>query len=161
MSQDPPLDEANAAFIQSGVSLIAASRNAANMPTLARALGCRVSADRRRVTVFVARSQAAVLLDNVVATGTVAVVFTQPSSHRAIQLKGSDAKLLPLEAGDRKIMTALVEGFATELAPLGYSGAFVRALLACPPEDVVAIAFTPDAAFSQTPGARAGAPLRG
>jgi len=158
---EPLLDEANAAFIQGGVSMIAASRDVSNMPTVVRALGCRVSSDRRCVKVFVARSQAAALLDDVSVTGAVAVVFTQPSSHRAIQLKGSDARLAPLDAGDLDIVTALVHDFAADLAPLGYAPPFARALLASEPDDLVAIAFTPNAAFSQTPGMRAGAPLRG
>jgi hypothetical protein len=158
--QDPVLDEENAAFIQGGVSIIAASRDAANRPAVVRALGCRVSPDRRRIAVFIARSQGAELLEDVGATGEIAVVFVLPSTHRAIQLKGSDARLEPLATGDLESMARLVETFAADLAALGYTTAFVRALLACEPGDAVAIAFTPTAAFSQTPGARAGAPLR-
>ena len=161
LPQEPLLDEANAAFIQSGVSIIAASRDAINMPTVVRALGCWVAPDRRRVKVFVARSQAAALLDGVGATGAIAVVFTQPSSHRAIQLKGTDATVSALGAGEREIVAALVEEFAADLVPLGFPSPFVCALLGSEPDDLVAIAFTPTAAFSQTPGARAGAPLRG
>ena len=161
LAQEPLLDEANAAFIQGGVSMIAASRNASNMPTVVRALGCRISPDRRGIAVFVARAQAAALLDDVRLTGAIAVVFTQPSTHRAIQLKGSDARIESLAAGDHEIAAALVDAFAADLVPLGYPQSFVHALLASAPDDLVAIAFTPNAAFSQTPGARAGAPLRG
>ena len=159
LPQDPVLDAEIAAFIQSGVSIIAASRDAANMPAVARALGCRVSPDRRRVTILVAGSQGVELLEDVGATGAIAVVFTLPSTHRAIQLKGRDARAESLAAGDLEIMAALAGTFAADLAPFGYTTAFVRALLACEPDDAVAIAFTPTAAFSQTPGARAGAPL--
>lgn len=161
MPQKPVLDAAYAAFIQGGVSIYVASRGAGNVPTLARALGCRVSPDRRRVTMLLSRSQAAALLEDVGATGAIAAVFAQPSTHRAIQLKGSDAALAPVDEGDRDIMARLARAFAAELTPLGYSEALVQAMLACDPEDLTAIAFTPDAAFSQTPGARAGAPLRG
>ena len=161
LAQEPLLDEANAAFILGGVSMIAASRNASNMPTVVRALGCRISPDRRCIAVFVARAQAAALLDDVSLTGAIAVVFTQPSTHRAIQLKGGDARIEPLAAADHEITAALVDAFAADLVPLGYPPAFVHALLAPASDELVAIAFTPNAAFSQTPGARAGAPLRG
>lgn len=159
MPQDPVLDEAHAAFIQGGVSMYVASRGKSDMPSLVRALGCRVSPDRRRVTVFVARSQAMAVLEDMRRTGAIAVVFTQPSTHRSIQLKGHDAAPAQLEASDPEIMAALVKAFAVELGPLGYPAALVETMLACDTDDLVAIAFTPDAAFSQTPGARAGAPL--
>ncbi len=47
------LDEAHAAFIERGVAINVGACDADNVATLTRALGCRVSADRRRVTVFV------------------------------------------------------------------------------------------------------------
>ena len=50
------LDEEGAAFVQGGVSIVAASRDAALVPSIGRVVGCRVAADRRRVTVFVAAS---------------------------------------------------------------------------------------------------------
>jgi hypothetical protein len=161
LPQAPLLDEENAAFIQGGVSIIAASRDTTNMPAVVRALGCRVSADRRRVTVFVARSQGVELLADVSATGALAVVFTLPSTHRAIQLKGTDAGVVPLEEGDGEIMARLIESFTADVAAFGYSAQLMNALLACEPPDAAAITFTPSAAFIQTPGARAGEPLRG
>ena len=42
---------------------------------------------------------------------------------------------------------------------LGFGEAFGRALVDCNPADLVAVAFTPKAAFRQTPGPNAGAPL--
>ena len=51
------LNEAIAAFIQRGVSMNLASRDAGNMPTVARACGCRVSPDLRQVTVFLSPAQ--------------------------------------------------------------------------------------------------------
>jgi hypothetical protein len=158
--QGPLLDEATAAFIQGAVSVIAAARDVSNMPTLVRAFGCRVSGDRQRVTVFVARSQALALLDDVGVTAAIAVVFTLPSTHRAIQLKGRDARVVPLQAGDLDIVASRVDAFAADLVSLGYAPTLVRALLAFEPDDLVAVGFTASAAFSQTPGARAGAPLR-
>ena len=49
----PLLDEARADFITHHVAMNVASCSAARVPSVVRAHGCRVSANRRRVTVFV------------------------------------------------------------------------------------------------------------
>lgn len=67
---DPsPLDAANAEFIRRGVMVSVASRDANHTPSVARAFGCRVAPDRRRVTVFLAASQPEALLRDPSDTG--------------------------------------------------------------------------------------------
>jgi hypothetical protein len=155
----PLLDEEHAAFIQSGVSILAASRDPANAPKLARAVGCRVAPDRRRVVVLLAASQATGLLAAIRATRAIAVGFNEPSTHRAFQLKGTDAAVSVPEAGDPKTAARYVDAVAADICRLGWNDAFARALVAFDPAELVAIAFTPSAAFDQTPGPRAGARL--
>ena len=58
-----PLDADHAAFIQGGVSVIVASRDADFVADVVRGCGCRVSRDRRQVTVLVEPSRAGTLLD--------------------------------------------------------------------------------------------------
>jgi hypothetical protein len=154
------IDAQLAAFMTRGVSIIAASRGPGNAPTIARAAGCRLSADRGRVTVLVAKSQAGALLDAVQATGSIGVVFSQPSTHRTIQLKGADAKVEPAAADDAVIVARYADAFAAEVCPLGYTEQMMRALVWAPDGDFVAVTFSPSAAFDQTPGPRAGSPLR-
>jgi hypothetical protein len=48
-----------------------------------------------------------------------------------------------------------------EIQRVGYSAALARAMLSHRLEDVVAVTFTPEHAFEQTPGPRAGSPLGG
>jgi hypothetical protein len=153
------LDEVHAAFIQSGVSIIAASRDARNVPTLVQALGCRVSADRQRVTIFLAASRSEPLLENIRVTRQIAVVFTQPSTHRSIQLKGTDAARVPIDGGECELLRRYTAGYSLELHTVGAVEGAAEILTWCEPEDLAAVAFTPSAAFSQTPGPRAGAPL--
>ncbi len=153
------LDEDHAAFVQSGLSIIAASRSEANVPSIARAFGCRVASDRRAVTVFVWAAQAGALLDHVRATSTIAVVFSRPSTHRTIQLKGRDAAIVPLAEGDRAIVARNIDLLVDGLDWLGYRQGLIRAHLHCEPDELAAIAFTPSAAFDQTPGPGAGRPL--
>lgn len=153
------LDAANAAFICSGISINAASARAGALPSIARASGCRVSADARTVTLLFASTLAAALLDDLRRGGAIAVVFSEPSTHRTLQLKGDDARILPIEAGDEALAAEYVTIFADGLDRLGYPGEVLRAVLAHEPGDLVAVAFTPQAAFSQTPGPGAGTPL--
>lgn len=155
-ADDPPLDAANAAFIRSGVMVSLASRDAQLVPSVARALGCRIAPDRRRVTAFLDAMQCPALLRDVRDTRAIAAVFSQPSTHRTIQLKGTDAALAPIEPGDPALIEANRAALVADMGPAGYDAAFVRTLLACAPADLVAVTFTPTAAFAQTPGPQAG-----
>ena len=156
---EPLLDADHAAFIQSGVSIVVASRDGANVPRVARALGCRVSEDRRRVTVYLAAFQAAPLLAAVRAEGAIAVAFNLPSTHRAFQLKGTDAAVVPLDRADVERAQRYVEAFSADIGLLGYVAAYGRALLWFDPAELTGVAFAPAAAFEQTPGPRAGVRL--
>jgi hypothetical protein len=155
------LDPAHAAFIQSGVSIVAASRDRDNSPMLVRAVACRVSPDRQRVTVFLSRRQAGTLLADVGSSRVLAVVFSQPSTHRTIQLKSVDAVEVPLAAGDVERMAEHARLVVADLKRLGYGDEVLRAYFSYTVEDVAAVAFTPSAAFTQTPGPGAGARLGG
>lgn len=154
------IDEELAAFMTRGVSILAASRGPGNTPTIARATGCRLSADRARVTLLLARSQAGDLLAAAEATGAIAVVFSQPSTHRTIQLKGADARVASPAPGDELLASRYADAFAAEVCPLGYTEQLMRAMVWAPEGDLAALSFSPSAAFDQTPGPRAGSPLK-
>ena len=136
----PLLDAEHVAFVESGVSILAASRAADDAPSVARSHGCRVSADRRRVTIFVARGQAGTLLDDVSRCGALAVVFSYPPTHRTIQLKSESARVRLPAPGETDHVAAYVEAFTSGVLPF-------------------AIDFVPESAFVQTPGPKAGAPM--
>jgi hypothetical protein len=155
---DPPLDADHAAFIQGGVSVVVATRDADCVPDVVRGCGCRVSRDRRRVTVLVEPSRAGTLLDDVAANGMIAVVFSQPSTHRTIQLKGSDARVVKLTAADRAVAARHLRDWSEDLCRIGYTPEFANAVRGAAPR-LAAIEFTPSAAFQQTPGPGAGQPI--
>ena len=155
----PVLDADNARFIGGGVSIIVSSRNAANAPELVRAHGCRVSRDRRRVCLFLQAGQAGLLLADIRKNGRIAVVFTRPTTHRSLQLKGDDAALARLRPHDAARVAGYRDAMVAELEGNGISEALTRALLAGGGDGLVAIEFTPVAAFVQTPGPDAGKPL--
>ena len=152
---EPLLDEEHAAFIQGGVSVVVATRDPDSVPDVVRGCGCRVSRDRRRVTVLVEPARAGSVLDNVAASGLVAVVFSQPSTHRTIQLKGTDARVVRVTQADRTVAARHLEAWVQELTSMGYRPEFARAVRGAA-EGMAAIAFTPATAFQQTPGPGAG-----
>ena len=161
MSQGALLDEAAAAFLhRPGIAITAASRDERNVPRIARCLGCRVSADRRKITVLFAASQYEAFSEALAASKAIAVVFSLPSTHRALQLKGSDATVDALAPGDVELFTRHVDAFVEELGSLGYAREVIRASHACEAAEVRTASFTPTAAFEQTPGPDAGAPLQ-
>jgi len=155
----PLLDERIAGLLTGGISINLASRGPGNEPNLTRALGCQVSPDRRRLTVFLLASQAPELVRDVRANGALAVVFSQPSTHHAWQFKGTDAAVAAALPGDPDLVAEYQRVFAAEVAPLGFPQPMIRTLLAFQPEDLLRITFTPTSAFRQTPGQDAGAPL--
>jgi hypothetical protein len=159
-AMDPLVDEAQAAFLQRGVSISAASCGAQPFPSLCRVLACRVAPDRRQLTVMVSKTQAAMLLTDVQYGGRLALVCSQPSTHRTIQIKGEDAQLVAPDADDLQAVAVHRDAFVAEIAPLGFAEPLIRLLLTCAEQDIAAIRFTPNAAFDQTPGPRAGAALQ-
>ena len=154
-----PLDAGHAAFIQGPVSVIVASRNAELVADVVRGCGCRVSRDRRQVTVLIEPGRASTLLDDVAANGMIAVVFSQPSTHKTIQLKGTDARVVPITAADRATAQRHLREWAEDLGRIGYTAPF-SAVLHGGSGPLAAIRFTPTAAFQQTPGPDAGQPIR-
>jgi len=154
------LDEEQASFICSGISMSAASCRSGGVPSLARAVGCRTSAGPQSGDLLFAETASAALLEDVRRTGTIAVVFSRPADHRTLQLKGKDALIVPVEAGDAELSSRQIEIFVEGLSALGYQASIVRSVLASSPEDLLAVRFTVEAAFSQTPGPAAGEALQ-
>lgn len=159
MTAEPLIDAELAAFMQSGISMHVGSARG-GLPQLARAAGCRVSPDRRRVTMFVIPAQSIGVLDQIAANGAVAAVFTKPRSHRTVQLKGSDARIVSASAQDEALVRRQVEAFGAELASIGFPDRLGATLALAAPATLLAVTFTPTSAFVQTPGPAAGTALK-
>ena len=147
------------AMVDRGVSVIVASRDAALRPSIMRGVGSAISADGTQVTVFLRRSQSRQLMQDIEAGGGLAVVFSEPPTHRTLQLKARQASLRPASPTDQPQLARYLASMQCELAQVGYGPEFAAAMLSAPLEDVVAVQFTPESAFDQTPGPRAGNPL--
>jgi len=146
------LDAARAAFLTHHVSILVGSCDARCAPTVVRAFGCRVAPD-------LAVAHATAVLADLRAGGGIAAVFSRPTTHETVQLKGTGAHLDALAAGDRELMRDYARSFAEEIGVVGFDAGFRRAIMAGVEDEAVAVTFVPTAAFEQTPGPAAGQPL--
>lgn len=155
------LDAENAAFIRSGVSISVASCGDDRLPNLVRCLGCKLLDGGRRIGLFLSRSLATALIADIEANRRVVSVFSLPSTNRTLQLKGVDAEILPFELADLPLIEKHIAAFFLEVEPEGVREPVVRTVLSYRSDDLVMLAFSPCAAFSQTPGPKAGQSLNG
>jgi adenylate cyclase len=152
------LDTEHLALIDGGAGVSVASRDCALLPNLVRALGGRVEPSGE-ISVVLSGSDGASVLADLRASDAIAVVFSQPSTHRTLQLKGRGVSIDAASPADLALVRRRIDAMAGELAAVGFSGRFARGLLSFAPEDLRVVRFRPDSAFEQTPGPRAGAVL--
>lgn len=153
------LSPSHIALIAQGVSAIVASRNADLLPSIMRAIGTQISPDGQLITVFLRASQSAQLLADIATCGPIAVVFSDPASNRTVQVKSGSARIRPATPGDQAVLRRYLLSLQHLISQVGYGPDYVAAMLSAPAHDVVALEFTPEAAFDQTPGPHAGTPL--
>lgn len=153
-----PIGPEQAALIARRVSITVASRDAALRPHLMRAVGCRLSADLSRVTLLLPRAGSLQLVEDVRENRHLAVVFSEPSTNRTLQLKGTDAIVATCGPDDVELARRHVENFAAEIGRLGFAAEVAQTSLGHD-DELVAVHFTVGTAFEQTPGPSAGEPL--
>lgn len=154
------LDQDNACFIQSGVSITLAGHATGRMPSMSRGFACKLLDGGQRIGIALPRSQAAEVLENVRLSGRVAVAFSRPTTNRTVQLKGVDACIVDFDPADENLIRHHVDEFVPEALALGTPEEMVRALLSYTLDDMVMVVFTPSSGFDQTPGPKAGEQLR-
>lgn len=151
------LSEYLCAFVQSGVSISLSAASEARVPYVTKVQGCRISNDRRRITLFASRTASADVIRCVEANRIVTAVFSMPPSHETYQIKGHEPRLESLLPGDMQLLLSYRKAFAKEIESFGFPAHFSDTLFDFPEEDLVAISFEPAAVFDQTPGPKAGA----
>jgi len=150
------LDSQTVQFIQRYVSMNLATTDANNRPAVTRVFGCRVNETADQLTIFLSSANNQILLDNIRNTRNIAVVFSRPTTHQTLQLKGNDAELLPVAETDLAIINSYRESMVEELSSIGYPTAFTHSLIPPITQIDTAMRFTPITAFTQTPGPQAG-----
>jgi hypothetical protein len=151
------LDPDAVAFLQSGVATGVATRDDDLRPAFTRAFGPEVSEDGRRVTICVIAPPGSRTRENLESNGAIAIVFNPPTAGQALQIKGAVIEVHEPEDIDVERAEAHLEAFVAQAAQLGVPPSNVRRALMRP--DLLAVTFSLDAAFDQTPGQRAGTPL--
>ena len=152
------LSEELTEFIESGVSTIVGTRDAALRPCVMRASGAFVSEDREHLTVFLNQALAARTRQNLAQTGWIATTFSRPIDHRTLQVKGRVVELRPARAAERARIERYLAAFVEQLYCVGLPRALVRRLRVWPS---LAVVIEATDVFSQTPGPGAGARIAG
>lgn len=155
------LDRDTADFVTGVVSISIAARDAQLRPSVSKAVGCAVSADRRWVTVMIDGRRSAQVVADITAGSPVAVVFSLPATHRTVQFKGERAALAAATPTQQVRARMHFDAIVEHLAALGYAEPALRALFAYEPDALLGLRFAPTAVFAQTPGPRAGERIAG
>lgn len=141
-----------AAFLQTGVCLVVATRDATFAPSCAYAGGLRVAPDRRHVTIFLPAISAGTCIRN--AGGCeIALTACRPIDYRTIQLKGRVEQVAPAAEEDARFVAAYKEALAAQLERVGTVRELTLRLRFWPS---VAVTVALRELFEQTPGPRAG-----
>jgi general stress protein 26 len=156
LSQLPP---ALLAVVDQGASVLVASRDEKQRPSVMRAMASR--RDGETITVYLARSQSRQLLADIERSGRVAAMFSQPSTHLSIQMKSSAVSVRPADESDRPAIDRYAVAMEGEVESVGYPRHLARVMLASKLDDLVAVSFEAGEVFDQTPGAKAGAQVAG
>ncbi|MBX3582458.1 MAG: hypothetical protein KF810_11210 [Rhizobiaceae bacterium] len=146
-------------FCESGVSIAMSSCDEYGNPVVGRALGCRVDGSGKVRLVLRTEANQEVL-GAVDCNAGLAVTFTQPSTHRSLQLKATCARFLEPDPSDLSLAEQRAAALKVELIADGFLAAFAARYCAFDPGQLAAIEFVPTHAFVQTPGPGAGNPLR-
>ena len=151
----PPLKPEFLAMLVKGVSLMLASCDHALNPSVMRAVGSRIDDGGRRITAYLGRAQSRQLLADIAASGRLAAVFSQPSTHLTLQFKSRRIRIREPRPDDQPHLDAYLRSMEQEISAVGFAPVYVQALLAHDPHDLVAVEFEPDEVYDQTPGAQA------
>lgn len=153
------LNDGIIAFIEREVAIDVAACSADLRPSSARGFAARVSPDRRRITLHVRRAEATQLVQDLLSQDRIAVVFCLPATEAAIQIKGRGISLSAAGAEACEHVETYRQGFVDNIVKLGYDRDFGLTYMAVDPGQMLAVSFTPEVVFEQTPGPLAGQPM--
>jgi hypothetical protein len=150
----PVLDAEMVGFIHGGVAVGVATRHGDLRPEFARGWGPEVSADGRSLTLCVSAPEGSRMRANLMGNGAVAVGFSPPTIARAVQVKGVAMVMGEPEAADLERVERHVRSFVAEAERIGAPPELSRRMFVR--EGLVAVQFSIDEVFDQTPGPTAG-----
>lgn len=143
-------------FLDGPNALLVGTRDAANVPAITRPIACALSADKRRVTIFLADDAEDRAIANLRENGRVALVLSRPTTYETYQLTGADAKLEPATDADCAFIADFRARQIAEMMRVGLSHEVADQVVPALKNCFLGVSFTPDAVYRQTPGPGAG-----
>jgi hypothetical protein len=140
-------------FLESGVSILVGTRDAALRPACMRAMGVRIDGAASMLTLHLPEGTAARTLANLRDNKMIAITFSRPTNNRSIQLKGICTDLRPSRDEERTVVECYRAAFLEQLEIIGLPRAVSRRMASWP--SVAAVVRVTDI-FVQTPGPGAG-----
>jgi hypothetical protein len=150
----PVLDPGVIEFIRGGVAVGVATRDDDLRPEFGRGWGPEVSADGRSLRLCVSAPEGSRMRANLEFNGAVAVGFSPPTIARAVQVKGVATLVGEPQAGDLARVERHVRSFVAEAERVGAPPELSKRMFVG--TGLVAIGFSIDEVFDQTPGPMAG-----
>lgn len=145
-----------APLLEGLVAVHVATRDAALVPDEVMAAAALLEPDGRSLTVYLPDATSTTALANLRENGQIAVVLSQPLTHRTVQLKGRAETIRPAREDEREAVERFAAAFDAEVAAIGLPPAALRRRNRWP---CTAATFAVREGFEQTPGPRAGEPL--
>jgi hypothetical protein len=142
---------------EAGTSVLVGTAGAGAVPACCRGIAIRIDPDCRRATAFVPVATSRDVIANAAATKRAAFVVTRPIEHSSIQMKGTVETIRLATDAEEPFVRQALEEFAGVLDTIGMPKRLTRALTYWP---AFAIELTVSELYDQTPGPRAGTPLR-
>lgn len=152
------LTEELAEFCQSGVSVVLGVSTISGQPIAGLALACRITSGGT-MKIFLREPANVPLLAALAGGAPIALTFSEPRTHRSIQVKADRARQVELETGDLELVARQVAFFESELVFINYTPRFAAYYCAYRDDELVALELMPRHAFVQTPGPGAGEQL--
>lgn len=157
MNPHPPITTSLAGFLESGLAITVATRDAQLQPDGAWAWAARVEKDLTHMTLFFFEQAAPDVLRDLKCCPWIAAVLDRPTSHRACQVKGTFVSSRPGRPSERKLVERQVEALRADLERIGLPLALTAGWTYWPS---VALRVRVEQLFEQTPGPGAGEPMR-
>lgn len=152
------MDEKLTAFIESGVAIVVATRNATLQPHLSRAWAGKLSDDKSTLTLYLPTKQATNCLDDLARCNQISAVFSRPSDYVTVQLKGQCVEIGPSVQEISPHVHTYWQQFMQALIAVGIKEPLAQKLWS---DGITPITINITHCYSQTPGPNAGNELHG
>lgn len=147
----------NLASLLPGLAAVhVATRDAALVPDEVMGAAAVLGPDGKRMTVYLPVATSSRSVANLRENGAIAVVLSEPLTHRTLQVKGLAEEVRPAREDERAEVERWAAEFDAQVVAIGLPPAVVKRRTRWPCH---AVTFAVAEAYEQTPGPRAGEPL--